>query len=197
MRLIGLCGRSGSGKSVFAEVAKEYGITVVDCDELYAEMVSKPSPCLAEIEKNFGVEAVKGGALDREYMAPLVFGDKQKLALLNKITHKHITSELEKIFKTFGEDEVVILDAPTLFESGLEQKCELIISVIAPYDDCVKRITERDNIPVEKAEARLASQKTDEFLIENSDILVYNDSSLQAFETACGDIAQKLKGGSL
>lgn len=197
MRLIGLCGKSGSGKSVFAGICGEKGIVVIDCDKVYAELVSSPGECLEEIKKEFGEGSVKDGALNREYVAGIVFSDKKKLESLNAITHKHILARLCELVSGLPEESKVLFDAPTLFESGLYMQCELIVSVIAPEKECLKRITERDRISVDKAKARLASQKSDEFLIANSDVVIYNDADFGSFVSACEQTAADICGGIL
>ena len=193
MRLIGLCGKSGSGKSVFASEAVKKGLTVIDCDRLYASLVDGPSPCMEELVTAFGREIVnEKGGLDRKTMSKIVFSDRSKLDLLNSITHRHITEKLFAMLETFDSGATVILDAPTLFESGLDKICDTVISVIAPYDDCVARVMQRDGLTAEKARARIDSQKSDGFLIENSDILLYNDSGLDDFVAAAASVAEDI-----
>ncbi len=193
MRLIGLCGRSGSGKSSFCSVAKECGLIVIDCDAVYKELVSKESECLKEIGENFGNEFIKDGYLNRKELAKIVFSDKEKLNLLNTVTHKHIRLEIDRILKTLPEASTVILDAPTLFESGIDQICEHIVSIIATDDYCKARIIARDGISEEQALSRLSNQPKNDFLIEHSDTVIYNDTTLEAFLEASEGVATSLK----
>lgn len=197
MRLIGLCGRSGSGKGVFASVADEQGIKVIDCDAVYAELVSHSTPCLEELTDSFGGDIIKDGALDRKKMAKIVFSDGEKLKKLNEIAHRHIRAELEKIFALLPNDSVILLDAPTLFESGIDAICDLIVTVIAPDGKCIERITARDGLTYDEAVLRLNNQKTPEFLIENSDIVIYNDTTLDDFKKASSAIAKGLINGAI
>ncbi|MBO5869340.1 MAG: dephospho-CoA kinase [Clostridia bacterium] len=193
MRLIGLCGRSGSGKGLFSSVASKNGFKVIDCDAVYKELVSKPSDCLLEIADNFGIEVIKDNALNRRYLAPIVFADKEKLNLLNEITHKHIIVEVQRILSQYDENEIVVIDAPTLFESGIDSMCDLIVGIIAPDDVCIERITARDGITEEEARSRLSNQPTIDFIAENSDCIIYNDSSIETFEKAILDLIENVK----
>ena len=193
MRLIGLCGRSGSGKSSFCTVARECGIIVIDCDAVYKELVSKPSECLNEIGENFGNEYIKNGYLDRKALAKLVFSDKEKLLLLNAVTHKHIRLEIDKILNTLDPSSVVLLDAPTLFESGIDAICEQIVGIIASDEFCKARIIERDGLNEQQALSRLSNQPTNDFLVEHSDVVIYNDSSFDEFLEASREIVSSLK----
>ncbi len=197
MRLIGLCGRSGSGKGMFCKTAEENGFHVIDCDKVYKELVSYPSECLLEIAESFGNEVIKDGALDRRYLAPIVFSDSDKLNLLNNITHKYITSEVNKIIASLPEDSFVVIDAPTLFESGLNECCDLIIGVIASDELCISRITARDNISIKEAESRLSKQITVESIVENSDCLIYNTSTPEDMKAASLSLVNDIKEGSV
>ncbi len=195
MRLIGLCGRSGSGKGYFSDIARKNGFYVIDCDAVYKELVSRPSLCLQELESAFGSGIIKDNALDRRSLAPIVFSDKEKLKLLNTITHKHIREEVVKIISSQSDNTVFVLDAPTLFESGFDSMCELVIGILAPDDACIDRIVKRDNISEKDAIARLNNQLTQDKLIENCDYIIYNDSSLEEFSNATLDLLDKIREG--
>ena len=86
-----------------------------------------------------------------------------------------------------------MVDAPLLFESGFDKKCDFVISVIADEDLRIKRITERDGISVEKAKERIKNQATDEFLKKNSLFLIVNDGDLDALEKSVNEISEKIK----
>lgn len=195
MRLIGLCGRSGSGKGVFCKAAAEMGIRVVDCDAVYHDIVSRPGDCLFEIGRAFGNEYIVSGSLDRKALAETVFADKGKLARLNSITHKYVLSEADKLLSDAKEDEPVIFDAPALFESGMNEKCDIIIGILASDETCMGRIMKRDGIGSEEAEKRLGSQISLDFIIENSDIVLYNDSGEEKFLASAREVLSQIAEG--
>lgn len=197
MRLIGLCGRSGSGKGVFSSVAAQNGVFVIDCDAVYKELVSKPTKLLSELQKEFGNGIIKNGALDRRVLAPIVFSDKEKLSKLNSISHRYIKIEIESILSSLPEETVVLLDAPTLFESGIDEMCDLIVGVVASDEICVSRIVKRDNITEKEAKLRLSNQYPLEFIIDNCDCIIYNDQTLFDFEIASLEIVNNIKEGLL
>lgn len=96
-----------------------------------------------------------------------------------------------RMYKLSGK-KVVVLDAPTLFESGLDSICQKIVSVIAPMDVKIKRILERDGIPVELVRSRLSSQNSEAFFREKSDYVIVNDSDLRELQIKACDIAGKI-----
>lgn len=197
MRLIGLCGRSGSGKGVFSTVASQNGIFVIDCDAVYKDLVSKPTDLLSELESEFGNEIIKNGALDRRTLAPIVFSNKEKLSKLNEISHKYVRAEIERIVSSLPDEMIVLLDAPTLFESGIDEMCDLIVGVIASDELCISRIIKRDNISEEEAKLRLANQNSLEFIVDNCDCIIYNDQTLSDFEKSSIEIIKSIKEGAL
>ncbi len=192
MRLIGVCGRSGCGKSVFCEMAQQKGFVVIDCDKVYRELVSKPTQCLKELEEAFGSDIIENNSLNRKKLANIVFNSAEKLQLLNEITHKHIINRVDEILSECKEDSSVLLDAPTLFESGIAERCELIIGITASDEICVSRIRERDNLTEPQAKQRLSNQKSIEFLAENCDIIIYNETSWDDFKTASEEVLKEL-----
>lgn len=180
MRLIGLTGRSGCGKTTVGQIAQSMGFPVLDCDEIYREMTSSPSPLLKAIEQTFGIDTVRDGSLYRPALRQKVFSDPRALQELNSLTAQYmrpeIVARLEKI-----DASIVLLDAPTLFQSGLDAACDLILCVIASDEVCVERIMKRDGIDETSAKKRLANQYPNEFYIEHCDLIIYNENDRNAF----------------
>ena len=179
--LIGMCGRSGSGKTYVADMFAEYGITSLDLDRVYGELTSAPgdNDCMRELAAEFGQRAVSpDGSLNRPYVASVVFGDKtgSKLSALNRITHRHILARTEEICRKLSDEgkNIIILDAPALFESGADKKCAYTFCVVADEKKRLERICRRDGISEEKAKLRLDSQLTDGCLIDRCDFVVPN-----------------------
>ena len=183
--LVGLCGRSGSGKGYIAKMFAEYGIPSVDTDAVYREMTSPAddrsilSPCMNELIGRFGEQILAPDlSLNRAVMRALVFGgDKEALADLNRITHRHILEKTQETAEQFFRDgfPIVLIDAPVLYESGFDRMCERVVCVTAPEDVIVSRIMKRDGLSGEDAKKRLASQKTREELEDRADYVIFND----------------------
>lgn len=181
IKIIGLCGRSGSGKGYVSRIFSDMGIPCIDTDKVYRDIVSdKNSACLSELVSEFGVGILsENGILDRKKLSSVVFADgaKEKLLKLNEITHKYILEETLSLAEKAREDncDAVVIDAPVLFESGFDRLCDVKVCVLACDEVCVKRICERDGRSEEDAKKRLASQKANEELLSLCDFSIIND----------------------
>ena len=168
--LIGLTGRTGAGKGYVGELLTELGFKVIDSDKISRALTEKNSPVLKEIQKAFGEDTVKGGVLDRPLLAKRAFKSRAETDKLNKIMHPEI------IKRSIAEATALsVIDAPQLFEAGLQNDCFKVISVIAPQEICLKRIMERDGISRERALERINAQLSEEYYIKNSDFVIIND----------------------
>ncbi len=185
MIVIGITGPSGAGKGVVSKYLREQGIHVIDADAVYHDCITPPSDCLDELVRNFGRRILTGdGSLNRPALAAIVFGEqnKEKLLLLNQITHKYVLAKIKKTvsgLRAVGA-EACAIDAPLLIESGLDQDCDFVLSVLAGADKRAERIAKRDSIDMEAAFKRINSQKPDDFYKESSDIVLYNDGEIEA-----------------
>lgn len=180
---IGLCGRSGSGKGYVAKVFTSFGACHIDTDAVYRELLlprdGKMSECLSELSAAFGRDIVgEDATLDRKTLAQIVFSDKEKLALLNSITHKYILNEtVNRIERT--DAPFVLIDAPVLFESGFDKYCDAIVGVVADDELCIERIIARDGIDRTSAERRLANQLSVREIVSRCDFTIVNDDKTE------------------
>ena len=188
MKVIGLCGRSGSGKGVISSVFSTLGVPSIDTDAVYRELTAPPSEriavggeCMRELAEEFGdCRLTPGGGLDRRALSSIVFADAESLAALNRITHKHILRETDRRLESFSLEgyREAIVDAPLLFESGYDKKCDCIIAACAPEEVLIRRITARDGISVRDAERRLSSQLPSDELRERADYIINTDAEI-------------------
>ena len=173
---LGITGGCGCGKTTVSDIIRNNGIDVIDADIAARLIVEPGKPALNEIKKYFGQEYItENGMLDRKKMGALVFSVPEKRLLLNKITHKYISEYIEEYINNYSGD-IIGIDGAVLIESGIGVRCDYILSVLAKKEERIKRITARDGISCEEAKKRIESQKNDEFYIENSDYIVYNNS---------------------
>ena len=197
MRIIGLCGGSGSGKSRVAEYFLSCGIPVIDADAIYHKITAYKSPCVEALVSEFGESVITNtGALNRVALAEIVFapGSESKRLRLNEITHKYVIDEILDTLNTEkakGTDNVII-DAPLLFEAGLDKYCDITLSVTADTELRVKRIVLRDGITEQAARDRIASQIKDEELITKTDFNIVNNGTLASLLERAEEFAEKI-----
>ncbi len=198
MITIGLCGGSGSGKSLLCRILAEHGVPTFDCDAAYHEMISGDSAVTRELISVFG-EEIRGesGGIDRPRLAGIVFSQNGNEALqrLNEITHRHVRALCLSWLAEASERgaPAAIVDAPLLFEAGFEKFCDLTVAVIAPREMRISRITERDSIDRAAAERRIAAQTADEALEKKVDLVLRNDRDEAAFRHQAQQLLQRIK----
>lgn len=182
MKIIGLTGPTGSGKSTVSKIAENLGFAVIDCDKVARE-VSNKKEIIEKLVIAFGEDVVKNNKLDRKALAKVAFSSNQNTELLNSIMLPKISSEIEEIISGFGSNECILLDAPTLYESGIDKKCDAVIAVLADEDIRRMRIISRDNLTAEQADIRLSAAKEDNFYKEKTEHILYNNGAKEELFT--------------
>ncbi len=187
--VVGLTGPTGAGKSSVTDVAKNLGFKIIDCDALARLAVEKGSDGLADVVKAFGDGVLNSdGTLNRKQLAALAFSASDKTELLNKTLLPHIV----KLIKAQIDVPLVLLDAPTLFESGADSLCDDVIVVLCDEKTRKERIIKRDGIDESAAELRIKAGKDDNFYIERSNNIVYNDCELSVLNLKIQKLLNKL-----
>ncbi len=169
--VIGLTGPTGAGKSSILPIAERIGFFTVDCDKV-ARNESENKEMLSALADVFGKDIIKDGKLDRKALAKRAFSTPQNTQKLNEITLPFIVSAIREIIK---EEEAVLLDAPTLYESGLNEICDAVICVLADENIRKERIITRDGLQEDAASERLLAAKSDEFFVSRCDFVIYNN----------------------
>ena len=198
MKIIGLCGGSGSGKSTVCSLFATYGILPINTDEIYHELLSFDSACRKEISSVFDGVTRTDGTIDRAALGGVVFADEKKRKQLNAIAHKHVLNQVRDIIRREGDNYyAAIVDAPLLFESGFDEECDLVVAVIASREERIRRITVRDLISPELAEKRISTQISDAELTAKADIIITNNGDMASLSNevllAVLNIKNKLK----
>ncbi len=171
MKIIGIVGRSGTGKSYISGFFKEKGALVIDGDKV-AHALMKEGPLVNELADTFGKDILCADGVDRKKLGKTVFSDTEKLKTLNKISHAHICREFDRLIAE-SDAPFAVIDAAALIESGY--KCDIIVAVISNDHLCAERIEKRDNITKEDALLRLSAQQSDDFYVQNADFVIVND----------------------
>lgn len=191
--IIGLTGQSGSGKSTVSSYCADNGFYIIDADKLSRE-ASNNQHFLNEVINKFP-DCVSDGKLDRPKTAALIFSNSEALDDYTSIIYPYITQLVfNKIYDATQKGyEYLLLDAPTLFESGLDDICDAIVSVTADCNVLVDRIVERDGINKKLAELRLSSQKSPQWYTLKSDYVIENNSSQNELMISATNVIKKIK----
>ena len=172
--VLGLTGPTGAGKSTVADCFSRHGCRIVDCDRISRTVTDTCPDCLAALQGAFGEEILDPqGKLRRKILAQKAFASPEGTAALNRITHPFILRRLEaELTEAQGRYPVVVIDAPLLFEAGVERYCDWIIAVVAPYGERLRRVMRRDGISEDLAVLRMKNQHSDAFYIERADAVI-------------------------
>jgi dephospho-CoA kinase len=179
MKLVGLTGGIGSGKSTVSAMLAEHGAVVIDADAIVHELQAPGQPVLAAMVDRFGAGILGAdGALDRQSVADIVFNDRDALADLSAIVHPAVAAEIATRMEAEAKTEhVVILDVPLLVESGRDDMAALIVVDVHP-DIAVARLIADRGMTEADARARMARQASREERLARADQVIDNSGTL-------------------
>lgn len=183
MKIIGVTGSSGAGKDTLCEILEnKYNAEIVDADKIARKLSKKGTMYLKSIVDCFGSNIInRQGELNRKKLASIIFEDEKKREELNRLTFIYVVDEIKRQINKLKKD-IIVVNAPLLFESNLNQICDFVIAIIADRDIQIERIIKRDGLSKEEAEKRLNMQNTNEFFEENADYIIYNKESMKDIE---------------
>ncbi len=194
--VVGLTGQTGAGKSTVSDYLRENGMAVIDADKVAREVVETGSACIADIALEFGCEYINAdGTLNRKKMAKTVFTNKAKLKKLNALMFPYIIRRLcEEIERSRREGEgIIVLDAPTLFESGADRECDYVVSVIADEQSRKERIIRRDGLTQQEAQERISAQHDEEYYKSRSDEILENNEGVDSLKNRTSALISRLE----
>jgi len=186
MKIVGITGGSGCGKTTALNVLKKMGALVIDCDALYHELTVSSAEMREELIQRFG-DVYDGTVLNRKKLGEVVFGDKDELMALNEITHKYVCAAIVDRLRAHAVNggTLAAIDAIALIEGESGKMCSVKFGVLAPVEDRVKRLIKREGVSEEYARKRIAAQKSDSFYEENCDYILRNDADMESFNKQC------------
>lgn len=196
IRVIGLTGPTGAGKSCVAQMFCEEGVPVIDADRVARNIVQPNTDCLSAICDAFGSDILRAnGTLDRQTLAARAFATPEATERLNSITHPAIMAEIQQRLDDLADEghPLAVLDAPLLFEAGANALCHRIIAVIASPDTRLSRIMARDGLDRVAAQRRMSAQPNNEFYARDGVTVIQNDATPDALKEAALDIVLQEK----
>lgn len=193
--IIGLTGQTGSGKSTICKTLIQQGVMILDCDEISRDVIHEPE-VMEKLVQYFGQQIVEeSGDLNRRKLANMVFTDEENRIYLNSVMYPRITAKIQEEIDVLQRKgcRYILLDAPTLFESGADRLCDTIVSVLAPAELRRRRIMERDSITATEALNRMSAQQKDDFYRARSAYVIENKGSLEELERRTVEVFRLIK----
>lgn len=194
--VIGLTGQTGAGKSTVRKLLKAKGAAVIDADFVAHEVADNNLSCLTDIVEHFSCMVLdEKGKLNRRALGRIVFSDRKKLALLNKIMFPYIVSAIKGQVTAYEQAgaQIIVIDGATLIESGCAKMCSVLVSVTADEETRLTRIIHRDGISKRDAVRRVSAQNPEEFYIKASDYIIKNNGTPGDLERAAEKVLDEIE----
>jgi dephospho-CoA kinase len=197
VRIYGLTGNIGAGKSAVARMLRDAGVVVLDADQLAREVVLPGTEGLREIDRRFPGVVGPDGALDRKALAARVFADEGERAALNAIVHPRIAAALAERATTLDAEGVpfAVYEAALLVENSLADAFDGLIVVTAPLATQLRRLLARDGMTEPEARTRLAAQLPSAEKVALADFVLDNAGSLDDLRAQVGRVVSALRSG--
>ena len=196
MKVVGITGRSGCGKSSATKFLAGQGYPCIDADLIAREVLLPGSPCIAQLQEKFGADiADENGNVRRRLLADRAFATPEGKAALDSITHPEIVRRI-RAAKQAAQDAgapLFVLDGAVIVGTKAEGECNRLCVVTAPFATSVARIAARDGIAPEMAARRLNAQTPEEVLLARADLVLRNDADLTSLEAAAAALCEQLQ----
>ena len=191
---IGLTGQTGAGKSTVCEAAEELSCRVINADKVAREVMGKNSDCLKRLAEFFGNDIIlPDGNCNRKLLAKRAFSSRENTDILNSITHPAIIERVREYIDIYSkESDIIIFDAPQLFESGGDRLCDVIIAVTAPEKTRLDRIMQRDGIGESAARLRMSAQHGEDFFRSRADFVINGGMPRRDVRAAAAEIYKRV-----
>jgi dephospho-CoA kinase len=194
MKMVGLTGGIGAGKSAVAARLAALGAVIVDADRLAREVVEPGTEGLARVVEAFGTSVLAAdGSLDRAALARIVFADDDARRRLEGITHPLVRARTAELVAAAPADAIVVNDVPLIVEKGMAALYELVVIVFASLETRLARLTQIRGMSREEALARIEKQATDEQRRAVADIVIVNDGTPEDLDAAVAEAWERIR----
>ncbi|MDC2830289.1 dephospho-CoA kinase [Limosilactobacillus mucosae] len=193
--IIGLTGGIASGKSTISSILKAVGWPVIDADLIARQIVMPGSKGLEQIVNRFGPQMLNSdGTLDRKKLGKTVFDDPKKLSDLDKIEHPLIQEAIDSQLDEFKKQHlpVVVLDVPLLFETGMDEECDLTVLAVVDQATQLKRLMKRDQISKMDAVKKISSQMSLKEKMQRADVIIDNNGTLEQTRSQVAELVDRV-----
>ena len=195
MKVIGLTGGIGSGKSTVSKFLKELGAVIIDADKVGHEAFKPDTELWREVVAAFGRQILKpSDEIDRNKLGEMVFGNPELLSRLNQVMHPRMYALVKAQLEDYWRQgvRVVVLEAPLLIEAGWTSLVDEVWVTVASESTVLRRLEEQVGLSKEQSLARIRSQLSSEERIKQADVVIDTDCSLDEVKTKVKELWQKL-----
>ncbi len=193
MKIFGLTGGSGTGKTTVGSIFTEHGIYVARADESARRVEAAGTQCYDELVAMFGDGILRGDReIDRRALADIVFSDKKKLKILNRITHHYIKYDIIRELR--GRDcPLAAIDGAVIIGGPVQELCEFMVTVETPVGERIRRITQRDGLTEDEARIRITAQPDDDFYRKHARFVIVNNGGYDELRANTERVIEKIK----
>lgn len=199
MKIIGITGGTGAGKTTALMALRALGALVIDADAVYHRLTEESLPLRQALESRFGPLYDDAGRLERKKLGKLVFANPEALEDLNRLTHSHVGEEIARMIAAARKEglSALAIDAIELIASGLGDLCDARVAVLAPKEVRIARIMAREGIAEDYARLRVEAQKDEAYFREHCDYLLENsgEGSIEDFSQRAKALFSKIISG--
>ena len=174
MKIVGLTGGIGSGKSTVLKQFEDLGINTYSADKVAKKLINSDEDLIESIKSLFGDNIYDNNILDTIKLSKIVFQDSHKLESLNSIVHPAVAKDFKSFIKT-NYGDYIVKEVAIIFETNTEDNYDKIILVRAPIEDRIKRVVLRDNITKDDVIRRVNNQIDDSTIIDKCDYIIDNN----------------------
>ena len=174
MKIVGLTGGIGSGKSTVLEIFKKIGVNTYNADESAKKLISSNKKIIYSIKQLFGEDIYNDQDLNSELVSKIVFNDKEKLKSLNSIIHPQVAKDFDSFCLNNKDKKYIVKEAAIIFETKTENLFDKIVYVRAPKEIRIDRVMLRDNVSKGDVLNRIRNQIDEHLIIDKCDYIIDN-----------------------
>jgi len=181
LRILGVTGGTGTGKSEVCRILEKNGGKIIDADKLVHQLESKGQPAYNELVEHFGdIILGEDGEINRKILSEIVFTNKKELIKINHIIHKFVSAEIVKLIEKYRitNEKFVVLDVPIPVEKGFLDTVDRIWAVVANNDTRISRIKARSGLSTTEAEMRIGMQMSNREYEDIADTVIINEEDI-------------------
>jgi dephospho-CoA kinase len=177
MKIIGLTGGIGSGKSTVSRLLEIMEIPVYAADTESKKLVDISPRIREQLSAKFGLQLYRDGGLDKAMLASLIFGNKENLQFANSVIHPAVFEDFRNWAEKQNNVSFVVIESAILFDSGFNKSVDITVNVSTPLEVRIRRVEQRDHVSRESIQARINSQISEEERNRLSDFTIFNDDT--------------------